>query len=136
MPAVLALTGEDYKRHSGVIARFSEQYLKIKLFPATDAFVVDVLERIVKIIGRAFAKRYSTKESRCVVNPISIIDLCGFDPIKCCDYLFAILLFKSEERAADETRLWILLVCFSSGLLFCHLIKNINRPSCQNRMDD
>ena len=33
MRAVLALTGEDYKRHSGVIARFLEQYLKIKLLP-------------------------------------------------------------------------------------------------------
>ena len=33
MRAVLALTGEDYKRHSGVIARFSEQYLKTKLLP-------------------------------------------------------------------------------------------------------
>ena len=31
MRAVLALTGEDYKRHSGVIARFSEQYLKTRL---------------------------------------------------------------------------------------------------------
>ena len=33
MRAVLALTSEDYKRHSGVIARFLEQYLKIKLLP-------------------------------------------------------------------------------------------------------
>ena len=33
MRAVLALTGEDYKRHSGVIARFSEQYLKTKILP-------------------------------------------------------------------------------------------------------
>ena len=33
MRAVLALTGEDYKRHSGVIARFSEQYLKTKVLP-------------------------------------------------------------------------------------------------------
>ena len=33
MRAVLALTGEDYKKHSGVIARFSEQYLKTKLLP-------------------------------------------------------------------------------------------------------
>ena len=31
MRAVLALTGEDYKKHSGVISRFSEQYLKTKL---------------------------------------------------------------------------------------------------------
>lgn len=33
MRAVLALTGEDYKKHSGVISRFSEQYLKTKLLP-------------------------------------------------------------------------------------------------------
>ena len=31
MRATLALTGEDYKKHSGVISRFSEQYLKTKL---------------------------------------------------------------------------------------------------------
>lgn len=31
MRAALALTGEDYKKHSGVIARFSEQYLKTRL---------------------------------------------------------------------------------------------------------
>ncbi|MCR5575411.1 MAG: HEPN domain-containing protein [Oscillospiraceae bacterium] len=31
MRAVLALTGEDYKKHSGVISRFSERYLKTKL---------------------------------------------------------------------------------------------------------
>lgn len=33
MRAVLALTGEDYKKHSGVISRFSEQYLKTSLLP-------------------------------------------------------------------------------------------------------
>ena len=33
MRATLALTGEDYKKHSGVISRFSEQYLKTKLLP-------------------------------------------------------------------------------------------------------
>ena len=33
MRAALALTGEDYKRHSGVISRFSEQYLKTKILP-------------------------------------------------------------------------------------------------------
>ena len=33
MRATLALTGEDYKKHSGVISRFSEQYLKSKLLP-------------------------------------------------------------------------------------------------------
>lgn len=33
MRAVLALTGEDYKKHSGVISRFSEQYLKPRLLP-------------------------------------------------------------------------------------------------------
>lgn len=33
MRAVLALTGEDYKKHSGVISRFSEQYLKTKILP-------------------------------------------------------------------------------------------------------
>ena len=33
MRAALALTGEDYKKHSGVISRFSEQYLKTKLLP-------------------------------------------------------------------------------------------------------
>ena len=33
MRAVLALTGEDYKKHSGVISRFSEQYLKTRLLP-------------------------------------------------------------------------------------------------------
>ena len=33
MRAVLALTGEDYKKHSGVISHFSEQYLKTKLLP-------------------------------------------------------------------------------------------------------
>ena len=33
MRAVLALTGEDYKRHSGVIARFTEQYLKTRMLP-------------------------------------------------------------------------------------------------------
>lgn len=33
MRAVLALTGEDYKRHSGVISHFSEQYLKTRLLP-------------------------------------------------------------------------------------------------------
>ena len=31
MRAVLALTGEDCKKHSGVIARFSEQYLKSRI---------------------------------------------------------------------------------------------------------
>ena len=31
--ATLALTGEDYKKHSGVISRFSEQYLKTHLLP-------------------------------------------------------------------------------------------------------
>ena len=34
MRAVLALTGEDFKRHSGVIARFTEQYLKTKILPS------------------------------------------------------------------------------------------------------
>ena len=34
MRAVLALTGEDYKKHSGVISRFSEQYLKTSLLPS------------------------------------------------------------------------------------------------------
>ena len=33
MRAMLALTGEDYKKHSGVISRFSEQYLKTRLLP-------------------------------------------------------------------------------------------------------
>lgn len=33
MRATLALTGEDYKKHSGVISRFSEQYLKTKVLP-------------------------------------------------------------------------------------------------------
>ena len=33
MRATLALTGEDYKKHSGVISRFSELYLKTKLLP-------------------------------------------------------------------------------------------------------
>ena len=33
MRAVLALTGEDYKKHSGVISRFSELYLKTRLLP-------------------------------------------------------------------------------------------------------
>lgn len=33
MRATLALTGEDYKKHSGVISRFSAQYLKTKLLP-------------------------------------------------------------------------------------------------------
>ena len=33
MRATLALTGEEYKKHSGVISRFSEQYLKTKLLP-------------------------------------------------------------------------------------------------------
>ena len=33
MRATLALTGEDYKKHSGVISRFTEQYLKTKLLP-------------------------------------------------------------------------------------------------------
>ena len=33
MRATLALTGEDYKKHSGVISRFSEQYLKTRLLP-------------------------------------------------------------------------------------------------------
>ena len=33
MRSMLALTGEDYKRHSGVIARFSEQYLKTRVLP-------------------------------------------------------------------------------------------------------
>lgn len=33
MRATLALTGEDYKKHSGVISRFSEQYLKTKILP-------------------------------------------------------------------------------------------------------
>jgi uncharacterized protein (UPF0332 family) len=34
MRAVLALTGEDYKKHSAVIARFTELYLKTKQLPA------------------------------------------------------------------------------------------------------
>ena len=34
MRATLALTGEDYKKHSAVIARFSEQYLKTRRLPA------------------------------------------------------------------------------------------------------
>ena len=33
MRATIALTGEDYKKHSGVISRFSEQYLKSNLLP-------------------------------------------------------------------------------------------------------
>lgn len=33
MRATLALTGEDYKKHSGVISRFSEQYLKTRRLP-------------------------------------------------------------------------------------------------------
>ena len=31
--AVLMLNGQDYKKHSGVISRFSEQYLKTKILP-------------------------------------------------------------------------------------------------------
>ena len=33
MRATIALTGEDYKKHSGVISRFSERYLKTRLLP-------------------------------------------------------------------------------------------------------
>lgn len=33
MRAVLALTGEDYKKHSAVIAKFSQQYLKTDIIP-------------------------------------------------------------------------------------------------------
>lgn len=33
MRATLALTGEDYKKHSGVISLFSEQYLKTRRLP-------------------------------------------------------------------------------------------------------
>lgn len=33
MRAVLALDGKDYKKHSAVIARFSEYYLKTDVFP-------------------------------------------------------------------------------------------------------
>lgn len=33
MRAVLALDGEDYKKHSAVIARFTQNYLKTEVFP-------------------------------------------------------------------------------------------------------
>lgn len=33
MRAVLALDGEDYKKHSGVIARFTMDYLKTEILP-------------------------------------------------------------------------------------------------------
>lgn len=33
MRSVLALKGEDYKKHSGVISRFSSEYLKTELIP-------------------------------------------------------------------------------------------------------
>ena len=33
MRAALALTGEDNKKHSGVISRFSELYMKTKILP-------------------------------------------------------------------------------------------------------
>lgn len=33
MRAVLALDGEDYKKHSAVIAKFSQDYLKPEIFP-------------------------------------------------------------------------------------------------------
>ena len=33
MRAVLALDGEDYKKHSAVIARFTQLYLKTDIFP-------------------------------------------------------------------------------------------------------
>lgn len=33
MRAVLALTGEDYKKHSAVIVKFSQQYLKTDIIP-------------------------------------------------------------------------------------------------------
>ena len=33
MRAVLAIDGEDYKKHSAVIARFSQNYLKTDIFP-------------------------------------------------------------------------------------------------------
>jgi len=47
MRAVLALTGEDYKKHSGVISRFSEMYLKTNILP----------QELSKTISMAFVVR-------------------------------------------------------------------------------
>ena len=33
MRSVLALDGEDYQKHSAVIAKFSQKYLKTEIFP-------------------------------------------------------------------------------------------------------
>lgn len=40
MRAVLALDGEDYKKHSAVIARFSMNYLKTEILPRDDGKLI------------------------------------------------------------------------------------------------
>lgn len=42
MRAALALTGENYKKHSGVIARFSELYLKSRLLPPELSMIISM----------------------------------------------------------------------------------------------
>ena len=49
MRAVLALDGEDYKRHSGVISRFNEKYVKTEIFS--------------KDYGRIIAKSFVVRNS-------------------------------------------------------------------------
>ena len=46
MRATLALTGEDYKKHSAVIARFSEKYLKTNKLPREFGKLVSNASRI------------------------------------------------------------------------------------------
>lgn len=46
MRAVIALDGEDYKKHSAVIARFSEKYLKTNKLPREFGKLVSNASRI------------------------------------------------------------------------------------------
>lgn len=46
MRAVIALDGEDYKKHSAVIARFSEKYLKTDVLPREFGKLVSNASRI------------------------------------------------------------------------------------------
>lgn len=46
MRAVIALDGEDYKKHSAVIARFSEKYLKADVLPREFGKLISNASRI------------------------------------------------------------------------------------------
>ena len=46
MRAVLALEGFDSKKHSGIISRFREQYIKTKIFPTELSSVIGRLMHI------------------------------------------------------------------------------------------